>query len=384
MLLFGAGGAAGSRAYTSLVSTSEQKLRDAEREVVKKNGSLDFVDFKDTDIGGSNKLHSISIRGDKPEGNASPPLVIMPGYASGAGHFARVLPGLRSRVTQDPIAPRDVHVVDWLGTGLSSRPKFSVKTLDEAESFFTDSLEAWRVANRIDKMVLTGHSLGGYLSFSYAERYPERISHLVLSSPAGVPHQPKDWKERYDKRLGFTGRLMLNGLIRLWKSGATPADIVRWLGPLGPGFVERMVKARYPREHESSDLEALAAYQYHGNALEGSGEKALSHILRPFAYAHSPLCDRVKGLADKGIEMSFIYGTRDWMNPEHAVQVAKDNPNLDLPIEIVDNAGHQLHIDNPGGFLDALELIMQRREGLVPGAPDSDGEVGGVPVALAS
>lgn len=42
-------------------------------------------------------------------------------------------------------------------------------------------------------MVLVGHSLGGYLASAYAVRYPNRVSGLILVSPAGIPHGP-DYK----------------------------------------------------------------------------------------------------------------------------------------------------------------------------------------------
>ena len=39
----------------------------------------------------------------------------------------------------------------------------------------------------IEKICLVGHSMGGYVSFCYAEKYPERIENLTLISPVGVP-----------------------------------------------------------------------------------------------------------------------------------------------------------------------------------------------------
>jgi pimeloyl-ACP methyl ester carboxylesterase len=53
---------------------------------------------------------------------------------------------------------------DWLGTGRSGRPRFSARGQEEAEGFFTDSLAEWRRAEGLDggKMVLVGHSLGGW------------------------------------------------------------------------------------------------------------------------------------------------------------------------------------------------------------------------------
>ena len=82
--------------------------------------------------------------------------------------------------------------------GLSSRPSSHLLSspakapvparVARAEHFFISSLESWRQSVGVDKLVLVGHSLGGYLASAYAVRYPNNVSGLVLVSPAGIPH----------------------------------------------------------------------------------------------------------------------------------------------------------------------------------------------------
>ena len=51
----------------------------------------------------------------------------------------------------DGLAPHArLFAVDWLGTGRSGRPPFVAKGHEEAESFFIDSLVAWRKAEGLD------------------------------------------------------------------------------------------------------------------------------------------------------------------------------------------------------------------------------------------
>ena len=70
---------------------------------------------------------------------------------------------------------RPLHCFDLLGFGQSSRPQFS--TVPEvAEKEFLQSIEDWREAESIDKMVLLGHSFGGYLAAAYTMKHPERFN----------------------------------------------------------------------------------------------------------------------------------------------------------------------------------------------------------------
>lgn len=68
----------------------------------------------------------------------------------------------------------------------AGRPRFKAKTREEAENFFLKSLETWREKTGLEKFVLMGHSLGGYLAANYALQHPERVDHLILVCPAAV------------------------------------------------------------------------------------------------------------------------------------------------------------------------------------------------------
>jgi pimeloyl-ACP methyl ester carboxylesterase len=111
-------------------------------------------------------------------GEHGPHMVCLPGYGAGAAFFYRNLQGLSQHA--------QVHLVDPLGTGLSARPDFTCRNRADTERWFIDSLEGWRKAQGLERMVLVGHSLGGYLSTAYALQHPERVQHLILVCPAGV------------------------------------------------------------------------------------------------------------------------------------------------------------------------------------------------------
>jgi cardiolipin-specific phospholipase len=123
--------------------------------------------------------------------NQPPTTVVLHGYGAGLGFFSLNLESLSSWSSNRGLP---IYLLDWLGMGRSSRPPFKITAkysdtrarVEQAESFFLDSLEEWRVKMGIEKMTLVGHSLGAYLVTAYALKWPERVARLVLLSPAGV------------------------------------------------------------------------------------------------------------------------------------------------------------------------------------------------------
>jgi cardiolipin-specific phospholipase len=87
-----------------------------------------------------------------------------------------------------------VYAIDKIGCNLSTRDKWEGgfgedADLEKTEAYFVDSLEGWRKAKKIEKMTIVAHSMGGYVSCRYAEKFPHRIDKLVLVSPVGVPEK---------------------------------------------------------------------------------------------------------------------------------------------------------------------------------------------------
>jgi pimeloyl-ACP methyl ester carboxylesterase len=140
----------------------------------------------------------------------------------------------------------------------AGRPPFRARSTAEAEEFFVSSLDAWRREQGLDRIVLCGHSLGGYLSGKpprlhlgarprrstawswlaqhaavresapharlhplacpaacYAMRHPQHVQHLILMCPAGVGRKPADWQPPSSLRDPWT----LRGQLFRWVPG---------------------------------------------------------------------------------------------------------------------------------------------------------------------
>lgn len=114
--------------------------------------------------------------------NAQKTLVLIHGLASNAGYFRDLI----------PLVSKDfkVIVIDLPGYGKSEKGDFpyGMKWYAEQVRGLIKSLD-------LKNVYLSGHSMGGQISITYALNWPEDLNELILLSPAGVePFLPGEGK----------------------------------------------------------------------------------------------------------------------------------------------------------------------------------------------
>ena len=327
-------------------------------------------------------------------------LVMLHGYGAGLGFFYKNFEAL-SR------APGwKVYALDLLGMGRSSRPPFRIHSKDrqasitEAENWFIDALEEWRIEKKIDRFTLLGHSLGGYMAVAYALKYPGHLNKLVLASPVGIPEDPyavnaampdpaesnladeieKDQGEIINgsdtslpngvksgdnnnflnarskaKEAGKPGdktpprKPLPKWLTYLWDANISPFSIVRWAGPLGPRFVSGWTSRRFSHL-DADEAQALHTYAYTLFKQRGSGEYALAYILAPGAFARSPLIRRIGGVGRQMIQ-------RDGSTTSSLASTAQQR---ERPYPVIFMYGENDWMDIAGGYAAEQKLKEEK------------------------
>ncbi|BDA40726.1 probable (Lyso)-N-acylphosphatidylethanolamine lipase at C-terminar half [Coccomyxa sp. Obi] len=218
----------------------------------------------------------------------------------GRQEFMHTISGRAGRCAADGAAARV-----WRGGRLlflQHRQAAEVSGADKGGSggLLCGALAKWREAMGMEKVILVGHSLGGYLAASYALQHPEHVQHLVLVGPAGVPQDNVESRPRPQvNRWSMRGQLY-HLSHTLWEAGATPGTLIRGLGPWGPSLIQKYARNRFREGMGLSDKEVAAfeEYFYHIMAARGSGEHALRHLLAPFTRARHPLEGRLQHIKE--------------------------------------------------------------------------------------
>lgn len=260
------------------------------------------------------------------------PIVLLHGFGAGCAFFAKNLEGLA--------IDHPVYAIDTLGFARSSRPIFSDDP-DEIEHQFVDAIERWREVIGLDRMVLLGHSFGGFLAGSYALKYHDRLEHLILVDPWGFDdvaglHEFPLWK----LSVAYTVRLMVG-----------PLSMMRAFGPFGEWLIKNIRPDLLQKYESIVDPSIFSQYIYHcNNNSNPSGEAAFHRMTQVGPWPLKPIGQRMMQVMNDDLPVTFLYGKNTWMNNNYGTVVKENRPNSYTHVEIVENSGHHIYLDNPSEF----------------------------------
>ncbi|CAG2176195.1 unnamed protein product, partial [Oppiella nova] len=304
----------------------------------------------------------------QPQEQQKPPLVLIHGFASAVGLWTLNLDSLVE-------TNRKLYAFDILGFGKSSRPVFD--SSETAELELVDSIERWRSRVGLNqKFILLGHSFGAYLAASYALQYPERVSHLILADPWGMPSQQMNQTlNQHRLNLPFWAKMVAK-VVQLF----TPLAGLRAAGPWGPQLIHKLrpdIRKKFEQMAGEGNADVFLEYIYHCNAQPvPSGERAFKTLSTGFGWAKSPMLDRIPEL-HPAINVTFIYGSRSWVDRQPGFQT-KYMLGDRVAVEVIQGSGHHVYADKHQEFNDLVANVCyqeDRRLNARPISGDSDDDV---------
>ncbi|CAG9329883.1 unnamed protein product [Blepharisma stoltei] len=320
---------------------SPELLLKSENDLIQFSGVE--IERKNICIGRGLYLHCLTC-GDP----SKPAMVLLHGYCGSGLIFFKILHKFVDKYR--------IYIVDHLGMGRSSRPEFVPNTLESAEEFFVEPLELFRKFIGVEKLLLVGHSFGGYISGCYALKYPQNVSKVLLLSPVGFGQKPKEFDFLKEIDGDWWVRFMKKFMMFFWVKNITPISLIRKCGPITGHFFQAYSKDRFNSLSQEENL-AVGNYLEQINIMPGSGEYGLVYILEPGAWARSPLCVRFE---EANIPLAFFFGDIDWVKPDGARQLKKHYSGKML-IYMISHSDHHLYWDNPEDLsekmLEAIELL---------------------------
>ncbi|XP_071957612.1 (Lyso)-N-acylphosphatidylethanolamine lipase-like isoform X2 [Antedon mediterranea] len=320
------------------VPTSNEMLRAAEEKIlgyVRNTYRSWFVKTKSGD-----RIRTIFMNNS--ESDDKTPIVLVHGMAGGIGLWVQNLDALSN--------VRPLYAFDLIGFGRSTRRKFP-SNADDSEKEFVNSIEEWREEVGVDKMILVGHSLGGFLSYSYSIHYPERVKHLILVDPWGFPERDVDFYEKHDFPLWLK-------VVRQIMITFNPLSGLRAAGPFGQYLIHRL-RPDIGRKFASVDNEnMISKYIYHCNVQDPSGEVAFKSLQDGLAWAVNPMINRVMQL-NETIPLTVLYGSKSWMDTKIGHSIKYLRKESKVTVEIVQGAGHHVYADKPESFNKIVQDICR-------------------------
>jgi pimeloyl-ACP methyl ester carboxylesterase len=257
-----------------------------------------------------------------------PAVVLVHGIAGSSDSWRTVLPELAHHYTV--LAP------DLLGHGESDKPRH-----DYSLGAYANQVRDLMIAIGIDRATIVGHSLGGGIAMQLAYQHPLRCERLVLVSSGGLGNEIS-WIFRALTVPGseYVMPLLFPGFVRA--PGNLIAGAIRKLGIRAPHLEE--------------------AWRSYATLTDPRRRHAFVRTLRSVIDARGQTVSAHDRLyLSSAMPTLIIWGRRDRIIPvEHATAANELMANSQL--EIFEESGHSLHIEEPERFVEAIRAFVDTTE----------------------
>lgn len=240
-------------------------------------------------------------------------IVLLHGFCGSSAYWKSVNPFLseKYRILQPDFRGHG-------GSGMASEEVYSMELLADDLKHLLDHLE-------LTEIVLFGHSLGGYVTLAFAEKYPEYLKGFSLIHSTARP----DDTEGKEKRLLAIEAIRENGL---------------------PPFIDSLVPKLFAPKHAESMPEAIAYSKLIG--LQTKPEAAIATLKgmrkRP---------DRNPVLRKSDVPILLVAGADDQIIPVSKT-FSIEGKHI-TPIKL-SHSGHMSMLEAPEQLSTVMETFMQK------------------------
>ncbi len=196
-------------------------------------------------------------------------------------------------------------------------------------------VEALREVLGLERIILMGASYGGMVALSYAQEYPERVSHLILVGTA-AHHSFLRQAQANVERMGTPEQKRIADV--LWRGAFESNDhVAEYYRIMGPLYARR-----YNAERAT---ESLRRARRNFQALN----RGFGTYLREL--------DLTPGLGRITASTLVIAGRHDWICPvDQSERIAMGIPHAQL--KVFEESGHSIIADEHQAFIDVVRGFL--------------------------
>lgn len=240
------------------------------------------------------------------------------------------------RPAHDQLADQGTQVIyyDHRGNGRSARPESWEGITHDT---FTTDADALREHLGLEKVVLLGHSYGGFLAMEYALRHQEHLSGLILLCTAPTLDYPDVIMQNVRRRsTPETAEVLMGALGNPTTDEAVYRDMWHTILPL------------YFKQPDAVDCDGVLA-RAHLSAV--AGYHAFTNLV--------PNYNVLPRLGEIRVPTLVMAGRDDFITPpEQAERIQQAIPGAELVI--FEESGHFPFVEEPAKYFDVVTEFVRR------------------------